>query len=120
MSRQNETIQFLPTLINRNPVVFKQMTLIEAVIAFMLGVVVGFVIGVVIVFVFQVSFSVSMVFALLGGLAGGNIGGFVISRLKRNKPDTWFDRYIEFKLSPSKFITRDQVWSIKRSVRSLK
>lgn len=120
MSKKNETIPFLPTLINRSPVIYKQMTLSEALLAVIFGVVIGFVIGLLIVLMFQVSFSVSMVFALLGGLAGGNIGGLVISRLKRNKPDAWLDRYIEFKMSPSKFITRDQIWSIKRSVRSLK
>lgn len=120
MSEKTQTIQFIPTLINKSPVVFKQMTLAEAGIVVAIGSMVGLVIGLIIVLMFQLSFSVSMVFALLGGLAGGNLGGFLISRLKRNKPDAWLERYIEFKLSSAKFITRDQIWSIKRSVRSLK
>lgn len=115
-----KTIQLIPGLINRSPVVFRQMTLAEAGLAFGLGLVVGLIIGMIIVLLFQWAFATSLVFALLGGLAGGNIGGFFISRLKRNKPEAWLDRYIEFKLSPAKFITRDQIWSIKRSVRSLK
>lgn len=120
MAERDATIQFIAGLINKQPVVYKQMTVSELFVVILTGGGMGFLFGFMLFILLQMSAILILIFILLGCVAGVFLGGFYIARLKRNKPETWLARFIELKLSSAKFITRDQIWSIKRSVRSLK
>lgn len=120
MAERNETILLIPSLINKSPVVYRQMTVSELFIVISIGATAGLLLGLMVFVALQLSAILILIFVLLGCVAGVYLGGAYLSRLKRNKPDTWLERYIDFKLSSAKFITRDQIWSIKRSARSLK
>lgn len=120
MSEKDQTISVMPVRVNKKPIVLKMMTLSELYTVIIFGCVVGLTVGILMFLLFQFSFVLILLFMLAGAVIFLLSGGSLISRLKRNKPDTWLERYIDFKINPGKFITRDQVWSIKRSARSLK
>lgn len=109
----NRTILFLPERLNRQPPVFKGMTVSElfAVVGVLsaIGVVVG-------IFLMIVGFSWVMIPSgiLVVNLVGVKFAGMSIQRLKRGKPDAWFERYLDFKLHTSKYITQEQHWRIRR------
>ncbi len=113
-SQQNTTIGFIPERINRRPVVTRGMTFFELVIVLITGAIVGAFVGLLVMILFGLGWFIITVGMLIFGFLFLRFGGFYISRLKRGKPDSWLDRWVEFKLSSSKFITQDYVWSIKR------
>lgn len=119
MDERNQTITFVTSRINHKPPVFKSMTTTEVFITFFAGSVVGLSFGIVLM-LFGAIWVTAFAFTFICGLIGVFLGGFFISTLKRNKPEVWLDRLVELKLRPSKFITKNQSWSIKRSVRSIK
>ncbi|QIA76788.1 TIGR03750 family conjugal transfer protein [Rodentibacter caecimuris] len=111
----HSTITFLPERINRSPTVFRGMTMTEIFVVAGIGAVVGVVIGLLVVLLFGLGLYIIPLVALLLGWVSIRFGGGYIARLKRGKPDAWFERYIQFKRSPSKFITEETHWSIHRS-----
>lgn len=115
MSKEHvETINFIPERLNKLPVVYRGMTIVELGIVVAIGFIIGFVIGVVIMlFVGEWVWIPTAIAPLL--FLSVRFGGFYLSRLKRGKPDNWLARFIEFKLRPGKFITAAQTWSIKRT-----
>ena len=111
----HSTVTFIPDRINRSPTVYRGMTMVELFIVAFMGAAVGAVIGLMTVLLFGLGLYIIPAFALLLGWSCIRFGGNSISRLKRGKPDTWFERYIELKRKPSKFITEETHWSIHRS-----
>ncbi|QPB42849.1 TIGR03750 family conjugal transfer protein [Rodentibacter haemolyticus] len=111
----NSTIQFIPERINRQPTVFRGMTMSELFIVVAIGAVIGGVIGGFFVLLFNLGLYIILLGMGIVGYLSIRIGGMYISRLKRGRPDTWFERFIEFKRSPSKFVTEASYWSIHRS-----
>lgn len=114
-SQQNETIGFMPERINRRPSVYRGMTFAELLLVMSGGAGIGAVIGIIVMFLFDIGWAIIPTTMGICGWLGTRMGGFYISRLKRGKPESWFERYIELKRSPSAFITTDQVWAIRRS-----
>lgn len=109
------TITFIPDRLNRRPIVTKGMTMSELVLAIITGAGIGAVMGVLVMLITGLDWYSIPAGMLIFGWFATKVGGFYISRLKRGKPDTWLDRFVDFKLHPSKFITTDTIWSIKRT-----
>ncbi|KAE9541355.1 TIGR03750 family conjugal transfer protein [Ursidibacter maritimus] len=115
-----ETITFIPERLNRRPAVFRGMTFFELVLVMFIGAALGALLGLLVILLFPVDwYAIPMGMLAIGYLAM-RFGGAYISRLKRGKPDTWLDRFVEFKTHPSKFITTSHYWSIKRTVKKAK
>ena len=111
----NLTIQFIPERLNRKPSVYRGMTIYELFISVIVGIAVGCLLGVFIMLITGISWPVIPTVMLIFGFIAVQFGGFYISRLKRGKPETWLERYVELKLHPSKFILQHHDWSIRRS-----
>lgn len=115
--RQTATIYFIPERLNRRPAVYRGMTFFELLLVIGMGSLAGALVGIVVMLLFGIDwYAIFMGMLALGWLAV-RLGGTIISRLKRGKPDTWLDRYIELKRSPSQFITYQGFWAIKRTKR---
>ena len=115
-----ETISFIPERLNRRPAVFRGMTFFELILMMCIGASLGAVFGVLVILIFPVDWYAIPMGMLAVGYLSIRFGGAYISRLKRGKPDTWLDRFVEFKTRPSNFITTSQYWSIKRTVKKAK
>lgn len=113
--KPNASISFLPERVNRRPSVYKGMTFAEIILVILTGVGVGTILGIFVMLLFRIDWYAIPMGMFICGWSSTRIGGVYISRLKRGKPETWFDRYIELKKSPSQFITQHQHWSIRRS-----
>lgn len=87
----------------------------ELVLAIIMGTCLGAVCGVLVMLVTGLDWYCIPAGMLALGWLATKVGGFYIARLKRGKPDSWLDRFVDFKLHPSKFITINEVWSIKRT-----
>ncbi|MDP8189071.1 TIGR03750 family conjugal transfer protein [Pasteurella skyensis] len=109
------TISFIPDRLNRAPIVTRGMTMSELILAIITGVAIGVIFGVLVMFITGLDWYCIPASMLLFGWLATKLGGFYISRLKRGKPDSWLARFVDFKLNPSKFITVDETWSIKRT-----
>ncbi|WP_101776037.1 TIGR03750 family conjugal transfer protein [Pasteurella oralis] len=109
------TITFLPERLNRFPTVYRGMTFYELMIVMIVGALIGSVVGLIVMLLFNLGWY--SIFAAMVGMSilSVRFGGITISRLKRGKPDTWLERYIEYKKNPTRFITQQQYWSIKRT-----
>lgn len=112
----SETVAFIPERLNKQPAVYRGMTISELFIVATLGVVLGMFVGI-ITMLFYPNWIMIPTCMVIVGFLGIRFGGFYISRLKRGKPDTWLERFVEFKRSPSRFITSENYWSIKRTKR---
>ncbi|MDU8924314.1 TIGR03750 family conjugal transfer protein [Pasteurellaceae bacterium LIM206] len=110
-----QTITFIPDRLNRPPVVTRGMTMSELILAIITGAGIGAVSGVFVMLITGLDWYAIPVGMLIFGWLATKIGGFYISRLKRGKPDTWLDRFVDFKLHPSRFIVADDIWAIKRT-----
>ncbi len=110
-----ETIAFIPERLNRRPAVFRGMTFIELILVMFIGAVIGALLGLLMILLFPVDWYAIPMGMLAIGYLSMRFGGAYISRLKRGKPDTWLERYVELKKSPSRFITTNTYWSIKRT-----
>lgn len=109
------TISFIPEYINRKPSVHRGMTLAELALVISSGAIVGGIIGFSMMLLTGLGwYLIPAGMGLLGWLST-RFGGSIISRLKRGKPESWLDRYIEFKIYPSRFINQNSTWSILRS-----
>lgn len=110
-----ETIAFIPERLNRRPAVFRGMTFIELILVMFIGAVIGALLGLLMILLFPVDWYAIPMGMLAIGYLSMRFGGAYISRLKRGKPDTWLERYVELKKSSSRFITTNTYWSIKRT-----
>lgn len=114
---KDETIQFLPERLNRQPVVFRGMTISELLVVFGVGFVVGLLLGIVATVLigdWALIPTCALGFAFLFTFKGGN----VIARLKRGKPDTWLPRYLEQRFKTNRLLIdktdNRKYWSIRR------
>lgn len=114
------SITFIPERLNRRPAVFRGMTFFELVLVIAIGAVLGAILGLLVFLLFPIDWYVIPMGMLAIGYLSMRFGGVYISRLKRGKPDTWLDRFVEFKIHPSQFITSSHYWSIKRTVKKAK
>ncbi|MDO5055665.1 MAG: TIGR03750 family conjugal transfer protein [Pasteurella oralis] len=115
-----ETIAFIPERLNRRPPVFRGMTFFELVLVLLIGSGIGAVFGLLLALFFHLDWYVIPMGMLVVGFLSTRFGGAYISRLKRGKPDTWLDRFVEFKFKRSQFITQSTYWSIKRTSKKVK
>ncbi|AWX14715.1 TIGR03750 family conjugal transfer protein [Mergibacter septicus] len=112
----NNTIPFIPERLNRQPVVFRGMTISELLIVFGIGAIVGLVMGILLILLlgdWAIIPTCIAIFAFLFLFWGGSI----ISRVKRGKSDTWLPRFLEFKFYQYRFfsvINASTYYSIRR------
>lgn len=117
---EEDTILFLPDRLNREPIVFKGLTMTEIFVSMGLGFGIGLIIGCLFAYltgkwVCIPSGGFLFIFVMIG------VAGKVFTRLKRGKPDTWLTRYIDLKLfklginRSSRLILDDDIWVIHRS-----
>lgn len=113
------TIEFLPDRLNREPVVFRGMTTMELLLAFLCGFFAGLLGGIFPALALHI-------WALIptGALAGATLcvlaGGRAMSRLKRGRPDTWLYQSLSAFLArrglgDPRLVQRSAVWTIRRS-----
>lgn len=98
----NGEIDFLPERLNRIPTVFRGMTIIELGKFSLIGVVIGFVLGL-LAFIVLGSWVLIFVGMLVTPLPVVLYTSNKFSKLKRGKPDTWLERYLEFELAKRGF-----------------
>ncbi|WP_231923818.1 TIGR03750 family conjugal transfer protein [Gallibacterium salpingitidis] len=117
MMANDNTITFLPERLNRQPVVFRGMTMSELSIVFLAGFGVGLAVGIVgMLFIGEWAIipSCSLGIAFLFVFKGGNL----IAKLKRGKPDTWLPRYLEQRFGRNRLLINSspqkRYWSIRR------
>lgn len=110
----SETITFIPERLNKQPSVYRGMTISELFIVAAIGVGIGMLIGI-ITMLFYPNWVMIPTCMVIMGFLSIRFGGLYVSRLKRGKPDTWLERFVEFKRSPSRFITSENYWSLKRT-----
>ena len=120
-SNKEGTVTFLPENLNRCPVVMRGLTSDEVIATFVIGIVVGLVAGVITFFIFgKPALIPTVMFVITGFIL--MFTASLLRRLKRNKPDTWFYRkvqwVIQYKLGfrfGKPLITRSGHWTIRRS-----
>lgn len=91
---QDGTLSFLPTRLNRQPVVIGGLTADEMWITVFTSGAAGFVLGIPAALVAGNAACIPLG-ALLVGALGLGIGSRVLRRMKRGRPDTWFYRQVE-------------------------
>lgn len=115
------TIPFLPERLNREPAVFRGLTVSELLIALFCGLVIGALTG-----IFPAVLWRNWSFIPGGSLPGCALailsGGRWLARLKRGRPESWLYRALELKLArmgigTQRFVLHDGVWCIRRSRR---
>lgn len=115
------TVLFIPERLNKFPVVLRGLTSDEVIVTFVSGLVIGLILGI-IVFVmvgkaYLIPLSMIAVTAVSLGLTSS-----ILRRAKRNKPDTWFYRKIQwtaqfnwgYQLGRA-LIIRSGIWTIRRT-----
>lgn len=112
--KEHSTIPFIPERINRRPAIYRGMTMYELFIAIIIGFVIGLIVGIFVMLLFDLPWATVATTILLFLIISVRFSGSFLSRLKRGKPETWLERYIELKKKPSQFITQNQFWLIKR------
>ena len=118
---QEGTVTFLPERLNKFPVVLRGLTSDELIATFIAGLIIGAVIGVVIFVVVGKAYLIPSAMIAFTGVALF-VTSTTLRRAKRNKPDTWFYRKIQwvaqfgwnFKLGKA-LIIRSGYWSIRRT-----
>ncbi|MCY2438656.1 TIGR03750 family conjugal transfer protein [Klebsiella pneumoniae] len=115
------TIPFLPERLNREPAVFRGLTVSELLIALLVGLATGATAGAIPAVLWR-NWSFVPGCALPGGAQAILCGGRWLARLKRGRPESWLYRALELKLtrfgiSAQRFVLHDGVWTIRRSRR---
>lgn len=118
---QEGTVTFLPERLNKFPVVLRGLTSDELIVTFVAGLIVGAVIGIVVFVIVGKAFLIPTSMMLVTAIALW-ITSTTLRRAKRNKPDTWFYRKIQwaaqfnwgYKLGKA-LIIRSGHWSIRRT-----
>ncbi|ABJ13897.1 TPA: TIGR03750 family conjugal transfer protein [Pseudomonas aeruginosa] len=118
---QDGTLSFLPTRLNRQPVVIGGLTADEMWITVFTSGAAGFVLGIPAALVAGNAACIPLG-ALLVGALGLGIGSRVLRRMKRGRPDTWFYRQVEMALSlrfpvfgNRRLVTRSGAWTSRRT-----
>ena len=115
------TIPFLPERLNREPAVFRGLTVSELLIALLVGLATGAIAGTIPAVLWR-NWSLIPGCALPGGALAILWGGRWLARLKRGRPESWLYRALELKLTrvgigAQRFVRHDGVWAIRRSRR---
>ena len=115
------TIPFLPERLNREPAVFRGLTVSELLIALLVGLATGATAGAIPAVLWR-NWSFVPGCALPGGAQAILCGGRWLARLKRGRPESWLYRARELKLArfgigTQRFVLHDGVWAIRRSRR---
>ncbi|ECH8658363.1 TIGR03750 family conjugal transfer protein [Klebsiella pneumoniae] len=115
------TIPFLPERLNREPAVFRGLTVSELLIALLAGLAAGAVAGAIPAVLWR-NWSLVPGSALPGAALAILCGGRWLARLKRGRPESWLYRALELKLArvgigAQRFVLHDGVWAIRRSRR---
>lgn len=115
------TIPFLPERLNREPAVFRGLTVSELLIALLAGLAAGAVAGTILSILWR-NWSLIPGSALPGAALAILCGGRWLARLKRGRPESWLYRALELKLArigigTQRFVLHDGVWAIRRSRR---
>ena len=116
---------FLPTRLNRQPVIVRGLTADELWITTGLSALIGFGIGVPLAILLR-SLAVAPAVVVLAVAFGLFVGGGVIRRLKRGRPETWVYRalerrlYVRFprlstRIGLGPLITRSGRWTTRRT-----
>ncbi|OES50145.1 TIGR03750 family conjugal transfer protein, partial [Pseudomonas aeruginosa] len=118
---QDGTLSFLPTRLNRQPVVIGGLTADEMWITVFTSGAAGFVLGIPAALVAGNAACIPLG-ALLVGALGLGIGSRVLRRMKRGRPDTWFYRQVELALTlrfpvfgNRRLVTRSGAWTSRRT-----
>ena len=118
---QDGTLNFLPTRLNRQPVVIGGLTADEMWITVFTSGAAGFVLGIPAALVAGNAACIPLG-ALLVGALGLGIGSRVLRRMKRGRPDIWFYRQVELALSlrfpvfgNRHLVTRSGAWTSRRT-----
>lgn len=117
------TLRFLPTNLNRQPVVMGGLTADEMWATVFLCGAAGLVLGIPVAFL-----AGNPAFVLICGIFCGALGlaiaNRVLRRLKRGRPETWFYRQAQFLIAThvplvanNRLITRSGAWSCHRTVK---
>ncbi len=117
----DQTIDFLPDRLNRDPVVLRGMTSNEMFIIASLGSIAGGAIGFFAGLLFRdiaIGVSIMVVITVIVFFVSSGI----LQRSKRGKPDTWFHRSLQWEVASKTGLNvghpinlRSGVWSTKRS-----
>ncbi|EAS5420478.1 TIGR03750 family conjugal transfer protein [Salmonella enterica] len=115
------TITFLPERLNREPAVFRGLTVSELLIALLAGLAAGAVAGTILAILWR-NWSLIPGSALPGATLAILCGGRWLARLKRGRPESWLYRALDLKLArvgigAQRFVLHDGVWAIRRSRR---
>ncbi|EAA5901499.1 TIGR03750 family conjugal transfer protein [Salmonella enterica] len=115
------TIPFLPERLNREPAVFRGLTVSELLIALLAGLAAGAVAGTILAILWR-NWSLIPGIALPGATLAILCGGRWLARLKRGRPESWLYRALELRLArfgigTQRFVLHDGVWAIRRSQR---
>lgn len=115
------TIPFLPERLNREPAVFRGLTVSELLIALLAGLAAGAVAGTILAILWR-NWSLIPGSALPGATLAILCGGRWLARLKRGRPESWLYRALDLKLArfgigTQRFVLHDGVWAIRRSRR---
>lgn len=121
------TLRFLPSRLNRQPVIVLGLTADEMWISVAVSAVTGAGLGVGIAALFQ-SLALAPTTLMLCTTLGLLVGGKLLRRHKRGKPETWLYRYLQYALARrwpvltawvggADLVRRSGRWSTRRSRR---
>lgn len=119
------TLRFLPTRLNRQPVIVLGLTADEMWITVALSAALGIAIGVAAAVLFE-SIALGPTMMMLCIALGLFIGGQLLRRHKRGKPETWLYRHLEWSIAKrfplltawtggADIVVRSGFWSTRRS-----
>ncbi|KIH84082.1 TIGR03750 family conjugal transfer protein [Pseudomonas batumici] len=121
------TLRFLPSRLNRQPVIVLGLTADEMWITVVLGAVIGAGLGLGIAILFQ-SVALAPTTLVKCTALGLIVGGKLLRRHKRGKPETWLYRYLQYSIATrwqlltawvggADLVRRSGRWSTRRSLR---
>lgn len=119
------TLRFLPTRLNRQPVIVLGLTADEMWITVAASAVLGIAIGIAAAVFFE-SIALGPTMMMLCIALGLFIGGKLLRRHKRGKPETWLYRHLQWSIAKrfplltawtggSDIVVRSGLWSTRRS-----
>ncbi|OLY75729.1 conjugal transfer protein [Pseudomonas sp. ATCC PTA-122608] len=119
------TLRFLPTRLNRQPVIVLGLTADEMWITVAASAVLGIAIGIAAAVLFE-SIALGPTMMMLCIALGLFIGGKLLRRHKRGKPETWLYRHLQWSIAKrfqlltawtggADIVVRSGLWSTRRS-----
>lgn len=110
----DETIPFTSGRLNRKPAVVRGMTMVELMLVIAISAGCGAVFGIFLT-ICGIGWYIIFVMTLGFAIVGVKFGGSYISSVKRGKPETYFERLVDYRMNKSRYVTVDQKWAIRRS-----